>query len=63
MSERELGWFFWTWKLGPGTETDPSSAYWSYSAAMEAKILPQKLNETTVKEACYLFESTDPFVC
>jgi len=63
MAEREIGWFFWTWKLGPGTEQDPSQAYWSYSGAVAANIIPAKLPEQNITEACYVFESTDPFKC
>jgi len=63
MFERELGWFFWTWKLGPGSEKDPSTPYWSYTAGMGAKVIPTSFNETRLQDACYLFESTDPYVC
>jgi len=63
MAEREIGWFFWTWKLGPGSESDPSQAYWSYSGAVAAGIIPAKLPEQNITEACYVFESTDPFKC
>jgi len=63
MSERELGWFFWTWKTGPGSETDPSVAYWSYVDAMKANIIPGTFNETLIREACYEFEPTEPYVC
>jgi len=63
MAERELGWFFWTWKLGPGTESDPSTPYWSYSAAVTATILPERLVSENITEACYVFESTDPYTC
>jgi len=63
MAERELGWFFWTWKTGPGSDLDPSVAYWSYSHAVKAGIIPHSFNETMVKTACYEFEDTDPFVC
>jgi len=63
MAERELGWFFWTWKLGPGTEADPSQAYWSYSGAVKAGIIPAKLPDQNITEACYVFESTEPFKC
>jgi len=63
MAERELGWFFWTWKTGPGAMEDPSVAYWSYSAAVAAKIIPSPLVDQQIKEACYEFESTVPFVC
>jgi len=62
-AERELGWLFWTWKTGPGSETDPSVAYWSYSAAVTAGIIPSPLPDLAIQEACYQFESTEPFVC
>jgi len=63
MAERELGWFFWTWKTGPGTEGDPSVAYWSYSKAIQARIIPAPLNNSMIAEACYTFEDTEPYVC
>jgi len=66
MAERELGWFFWTWKTGKGTEKDPSQAYWSYSAAVAAGIFPANFSEavnTNITEACYVFESTAPYTC
>jgi len=63
MAERELGWFFWTWKLGPGTEKDPSTAYWSYVAAVKAGIIPATLPDKNITEACYVFESTEPYTC
>jgi len=65
MAERELGWFFWTWKTGPGTEEDPSVAYWSYSAAIAATIFPRKLDNMNqnITEACYVFEDTAPYKC
>lgn len=63
MAERELGWFFWTWKTGPGAENDPSNPYWSYSAAVTAGIIPPKLHDQNITEACYLFEDTGNFTC
>jgi len=63
MAERELGWFFWTWKLGPGTEKDPSQAYWSYSGAVKAGIIPDTLHDSNITEACYEFMDTFPFTC
>jgi len=63
MAERELGWFFWTWKTGPGSETDPSTPYWSLSAAVKATIIPATLPDLPIQEACYQFESTEPFTC
>jgi len=65
MAERELGWFFWTWKLGPGTENDPSRFYWSYSAAVGAGIIPQPLQNynMNITSACFEFEDTDPYTC
>jgi len=54
MAERELGWFFWTWKTGYGAETDPSNANWSYKAAVEAGIIESPLPEKAVSEACHL---------
>jgi len=63
MAERELGWFFWTWKTGPGSETDPSTPYWSMKAAVNATIIPSPLPDIPIMEACYQFESTEPFTC
>lgn len=63
MSERELGWFFWTWKTGPGSESDPSTAYWSFSDAVKAKIIPSPLPDLQIQQACYEFEATEPFTC
>jgi len=63
MAERELGWFFWTWKTGPGAQSDPSNAYWSYSDAIKAKIIPSPLQDKNITEACYEFLSTDPYTC
>jgi len=62
-AERELGWFFWTWKTGPGSETDPSTPYWSMQAAVKATIIPSPLPDVAIQEACYQFESTEPFTC
>jgi glucan 1,3-beta-glucosidase len=63
MAERELGWFFWTYKTGPGTETDPSTPYWSYSAAVAATIIPNTLPDLAIQQACYQFEDTEPYTC
>jgi glucan 1,3-beta-glucosidase len=63
MAERELGWFFWTWKLGPGSEDDPSTPYWSYSASVAAGIIPKTLHDSNITEACYEFLDTDPWKC
>jgi glucan 1,3-beta-glucosidase len=63
MAERELGWFFWTWKTGPGTETDPSTPYWSYTAAVAATIIPNTLPDQEIQEACYEFTTTLPYTC
>jgi len=53
MAERELGWFFWTWKTGYGAEKDPSNANWSFSAAVfEARIIDNPLNETRLAGEC-----------
>jgi len=54
MSERELGWFFWTWKTGYGAEKDPNNANWSFKAAVEAKIIESPLPEMKIKGACNL---------
>jgi len=52
MAERELGWFFWTWKTGYGAEKDPNNANWSFRAAVDAKIFETPLPEQKVNEAC-----------
>jgi len=52
MAERELGWFFWTWKTGYGAEIDPSNANWSFRAAVDAKIIETPLPEKKINEAC-----------
>jgi len=63
MAERELGWFFWTWKTGPGSDKDPSTPYWSYSHSVTAGIIPNVLDDRNITEACYAFESTEPYTC
>jgi len=63
VAERELGWFFWTWKTGPGASIDPSNAYWSLSAAVNASIIPSPLPDSEISSACFFFESTEPFTC
>jgi len=52
MAERELGWYFWTWKTGPGAETDPSNAYWSFRDAVKAKYITVPLSDEWIKPAC-----------
>jgi len=60
VAERELGWFFWTWKTGYGAEADPSNANWSYKAAVEAGIIDSPLPDQKINEACNLIvESED----
>jgi len=65
MAERELGWFFWTWKTGLGTENDPSVAYWSLQAAVKATIIPTPLSNYNynITTACFEFEDTEPYTC
>jgi len=65
MAERELGWFFWTWKTGPGSEVDPSVNYWSFSKAIQAKIIPTPLYayNYNITSACFEFEDTEPYTC
>jgi len=65
MAERELGWFFWTWKTGPGSETDPSVAYWNFQAAVKATIIPTPLSNYNynITTACFEFEDTEPYTC
>eukprot|EP00823_Brevimastigomonas_motovehiculus_P004881 TRINITY_DN3344_c0_g1_i1.p1 TRINITY_DN3344_c0_g1~~TRINITY_DN3344_c0_g1_i1.p1 ORF type:complete len:664 (-),score=132.58 TRINITY_DN3344_c0_g1_i1:120-2111(-) len=50
--ERELGWFFWTYKLGAGAEKDPSSAYWSYVEAVTKGYFPADLTSADISHAC-----------
>jgi glucan 1,3-beta-glucosidase len=65
MAERELGWFFWTWKTGPGSETDPSVNYWNMQRAIAAKIIPTPLSayNYNITTACFEFEDTEPYTC
>jgi len=65
MAERELGWLFWTWKTGPGTENDPSVAYWNLQQAIKLNIIPTPLPNfnLNITTACYQFEDTTPYVC
>jgi glucan 1,3-beta-glucosidase len=65
MAERELGWIFWTWKTGPGTENDPSLPYWSLQQAVKSNIIPTPLSQfnLNITTACFQFEDTDPYVC
>jgi glucan 1,3-beta-glucosidase len=65
MSERELGWFFWTWKTGPGTETDPSTPYWNLQRAIKDGIIPIPLSNynSNITSACFEFVDTEPYTC
>jgi len=65
MAERELGWFFWTWKTGPGTEADPSTPYWSFVDAVNAELIlvPLDVYNYNITTACYQFEDTEPYTC
>jgi len=65
MAERELGWLFWTWKTGPGTENDPSVAYWNLQQAIKLNIIPTPLPNfnLNITTACFQFEDTTPYVC
>jgi len=65
MAERELGWFFWTWKTGPGTENDPSVAYWNFQRAIQAGIIPVPLQNYNynITTACFEFVDTNPYTC
>jgi len=57
MAERELGWFFWTWKTGYGAEKDPSNAYWSFKDAQAAKFITTPLDDKWISKACnYIVE-------
>jgi len=62
-AERELGWFFWTWKTGPGSENDPSTRYWSMSEAVKQNLFDNPLKYDTITTACYEFEDTEPYTC
>jgi len=63
MAERELGWFFWTWKTGPGSENDPSTPYWSMAAAVKQNLFDNPLKYDTITPSCYEFEDTEPYTC
>jgi len=63
MAERELGWFFWTWKTGIGSENDPSTRYWSMSEAVKQNLFDNPLKYDTITSACYEFEDTEPYTC
>jgi len=65
MAERELGWFFWTWKTGPGSENDPSIPYWNLQRAIKDNIVPTPLQNynMNITTACFEFEDTDPYTC
>jgi len=65
MAERELGWFFWTWKTGPGSENDPSIPYWNMQRAIKDGIIPTPLQNynMNITTACFEFEDTDPYTC
>jgi len=52
MAERELGWFFWTWKTGAAAAKDPSNAYWSFVDAVAAGFITTPLNDQWIKPAC-----------
>jgi len=64
MAERELGWFFWTWKTN-GTQDDPSEPYWNFQRAIKENIIPMNLDTANmnITQACWEFESTDPYTC
>jgi len=64
MAERELGWFFWTWKTN-GTQDDPSEPYWNFQRAVKETLIPSKLDQfnMNITSACWEFEDTDPYVC
>jgi len=55
MAERELGWYFWTWKTGMGAKGDPSNAYWSYVDAVQAGFINSTLTDAWIKPACNFF--------
>jgi len=63
MAERELGWFFWTWKTGPGTESDPSTPYWNFQMASKLGLIQTPLNSYNISTACYEFVDTVPYTC
>jgi len=62
MGERELGWFFWTWKT-LGTDSDPSTRYWSMSEAVKQNLFDNPLKLDIIQSSCYEFEDTEPFTC
>jgi len=54
-SERELGWYFWTWKTGPGAENDPCNAYWSFRDAVKAGYITSPITDEWIQPACNYF--------
>jgi len=52
MAERELGWYFWTWKTGYGTEKDDCNAYWSFVDAVKAGYITVPLSDNWITPAC-----------
>eukprot|EP01130_Rhizamoeba_saxonica_P000267 TRINITY_DN10243_c0_g1_i1.p1 TRINITY_DN10243_c0_g1~~TRINITY_DN10243_c0_g1_i1.p1 ORF type:complete len:602 (-),score=179.68 TRINITY_DN10243_c0_g1_i1:62-1813(-) len=61
-SERELGWFFWTFKTGPGAKADPSNRYWSYVDAVDAGFIDFPITDDWVQDAC-LYNVEDAGKC
>jgi len=55
MAERELGWFFWTWKTGYGSEKDVSNNLWSFKDAVTAGYITTPIQEQWLAPQCHFF--------
>jgi len=53
--ERELGWYFWTWKTGYGAEKDTSTPYWSFRDAVKAKYITVPITDEWIQPSCNYF--------
>jgi glucan 1,3-beta-glucosidase len=52
MAERELGWYFWTYKTGTGADRDVCNGYWSFRDAVKAKYINNPITDEWVQGAC-----------
>jgi len=55
VAERELGWIFWSWKLGYGAEKDVCSPYWSFKDAVKAKYINVPITDDWIHGSCDFF--------
>jgi glucan 1,3-beta-glucosidase len=55
MAERELGWFFWTWKTGYGSEKDVSNPLWSFKDAVTAGFITTPITDQWLEPTCHFF--------